>query len=910
MSKKNKKKSKQKSTTMVDEPLLVEEKNELVKKSDKIIHSKYEEELISIISSAEQEISNIEAEKNEIINKIEKCNSLKLEVNEYLSSNHGIYEKIRNDSMKMHKEFIDDINEKQEICYSRDYLFFDFENNSFYCGESLQMPNCYLNGYGKEILCSEYGVYANELQYSAAKLFMADKKSVNLKMINSFKYIRDSLINKYNISSNFSLFCMVPEYVDVFNTQIRSCLNASGLKILSIPKSIALSYSLLSKLKIGERYYVIDLDGLHPVITQLKIGRDAKGDKVIQREGFVRNCDIKFDIIKFTEDYIKRIESKYSLSFTKNEKDELIYNKGLYELFSRHCSKRIFREDSIIYIPFDVYIFEECIKKYYQTKIDLFENSNIFVSSVIPNVIQNEKVTEVSFESAFDGLNIIRNILLKDSNAIIWKEMLPKLSLEVINERTGRLEYRDLIDDSDTNGQNINLSVDEEFEIAPAGIITLHKGKKDFYLPLKREIYAEDINSEKEAHFTDKSFPLTEDLKVQLIVKYNYLAESPIRIYARPLQTSKFEGFYELGNSWEDPHIIDNYSGLTYEGRPTILEPLKLSDMFMKTATNMKWFLKGRLDLSSNCFTKTIGHNVHDSLMTPFKAYIFIRNLFDSQNKNAAIFKKLYDLYDMQEFFAVSNNVIDMSYNSYLSICPGISKENFEDYKKEVMNIVSDVLVSSWYIDRDNDDILELYEKMSNTNKIKVLIKLSRCILSKEDDIHNIFEKLSNKLCDFYQSEYDHNRKNLSFDAKEFIRTMSSNCWHNKEWIFMLYYTDKGDQLLRLLVSFIHKYLASGTYAKTKEYRDILEFLVCLIRLNKISDIFNPNYDETKDLLKLIKSSYEEMLHFVEKDKLESRLFNDPNEKISLWGYEYYVYILIITLSGEGQVNLVGYRDE
>ena len=74
-------------------------------------------------------------------------------------------------------------------------------------------------------------------------------------------------------------------------------------------------------------------------------------------------------------------------------------------------------------------------------------------------------------------------------------------------------------------------------------------------------------------------------------------------------------------------------------------------------------------------------------------------------------------------------------------------------------------------------------------------------------------------------------------------------------------------------------------------------------------NLFNPNSDDTKDLLQCIKDSYDIARKKLNNDVLVSRLEMEQNQG-PLFGYHNYIYILIIILSGEGQVNLVGYHDE
>ena len=138
---------------------------------------------------------------------------------------------------------------------------------------------------------------------------------------------------------------------------------------------------------------------------------------------------------------------------------------------------------------------------------------------------------------------------------------------------------------------------------------------------------------------------------------------------------------------------------------------------------------------------------------------------------------------------------------------------------------MAECIVASWYYNRSDDNINSLLEYLAKLGKTKILIKLSRCLLKPNDDVYNVFELLAAKL---------YNRFNTTEDVKKYderityIRTLSQNCWFSSEWLPMLYNTEFGPDAIRLMVEFISVYLKTGEYGYAKEYRDILEFLVCL----------------------------------------------------------------------------------
>ena len=841
-------------------------------------------------------------------NELEKKNNRLSEVKDYLDSNHMLYEKIKNDSFNIQKEVIDyKKSEKIINGLNNEYVFFDFENNSYYSENIYEMPDCYLNDGGNIHICKENGIYVDKERYASAKLFLADKKQIdsNLFYISSFEKILDSIVNSIGTEKKYSYFCMLPESIDVFNTKVRRCLNTSKGKIISVPKSVAVTYCVLDELNIGDRYCVVDMDGLHPVITQLSIGKDNDGKKIILREGFIRTSNIKYDYISFVNEYLNLFEKKYSGSFTDRELDILVNNKNINKVLIKKESLPLFRKDGRLDVIFDETIFKQCVDKYITKDCSFAKCSRVYVVSSFSGLVTGNTIIQIDNTASFKGIEIIRKKLLDDENTIIWKERLPRVSLEVIDDNIGRFKVIDLIEE-DNEGQNIRLSVDEDIELPFKGTITLQKGKKEYYLPLEREIYSEDINSAKEAYFYDKSFPLDRDVPVELVVKYNYMSESPIKLYARP--KVKISEFQELPNTWVDPHEIEVYSGPIYNGHPKVVNELKWDDAIKRVINNFDRFVYDRTLFNDSSFdtdlTGAVYHKDYKNLIINYKE---IRALFDSSNVEESMYKKLYKFYDIDDLYDKYIDVID--YSEYCDY----PKKSCKQYITGTLKPISDMIVASWYLKRTNKNINFIYSFLANkTEDIEILSRLSRCIIEPKDDVYNIFNRLSESL---YEEIKKSKKKGKSFSDKgnyltTCVRALSSNCWFNKNWIYNFYESSKGRECINEIIDLTHDFLVNGEYGTSKKFRDILEFLVCISRLKDLdNNILNPNEEKTKEILNILKNSYDDFVNKLGTDKMVSRLITKVDQG-PLFGYPNYIYMLIMTLSGEGQVDLVGYHDE
>ena len=369
---------------------------------------------------------------NALLEEKETCDARITETKAYLQNDHGIYDSIKAYAENLHRGFIDGEEKSVKSCNNPvDYIIFDFENNEYYTDEISKMSELYKRKSDDLHLCKGNGIYVDYAFYASSSLFLTEKEIIeeDTNYIRAFENIIDNDLEVCDNKSRFSLFCMLPEAVDVFNTRIRRCLNTSKGKIVSIPKSIAVTYYALSDLAIGERFCVINLDGLHPVVTQLSIGKDDNGNKVILREGFIKNHSIKYEYISFAGEYLRMFQEKYKVYLSKNEINRLIFAKTINRVLTKHETIKLFRANERIDVIFDESIYNSCLKKYVTKDCSFAMCSRVYVVSSIDNLITGENVESYSNSVCYDGIKIIRQILINNENSIIWKEKLPRVYL-------------------------------------------------------------------------------------------------------------------------------------------------------------------------------------------------------------------------------------------------------------------------------------------------------------------------------------------------------------------------------------------------------------------------------------------------------------------------------------------------
>lgn len=866
-----------------------------------------EELLQNKIDSIDEQLIEKEIEKNEIDSYLQKDHKLPTLFSDMIDFTH--LEVLGRDDLMDN----DSIDEPMEV----EALYFDFENNCFDDGQIQTLPYCYLSNKKGLIMCENNGVYVDKKYFSVAKLFLANKEQLkDLNYFHVFDKIIDFTLHQYSVSSKISTFCMIPESIDAFNTRLRKMQR----NMISVPKSVAILYNYLDDLEENEKYYVIDLDGKTPVVTRLSIEQN----KMIIREGLVPYLDIKYTCVNFYREYLKQFAIKYRVKFTDNEEDRLVNNKELSIIFQKKSTKiLIFQKEQAIILFFDKDIYNQCINRFFKRQLKDSKISKTFVSSSFLDNNCRFGTKKVTPKIAFLGLKKIREVLKNDPNAVVWKEGLPKISLEVIDENKEIFTYLDLI--GENSYQNIRLiSVNDIITLPFEKTIILKKGQQKVYLPLQREIFSEDINSEKEAYFyiDEKNFPIERDLKVDLSVTYNYLSSSPITLSIKTHDKEASPQF-QVSNTWEEPHLIEKISPPIYQERKqVIIQDDWLERCINSTYEAINMFINGKIvmkPLDRKFKENKVGMEYHIDYEFLIFKYKQIRELFDSRNVGNKSFKKIYCKANVDILWNEMWNAIEAYDNNKLDY----GEYGLKTYFRGILIAMSDMIVSSYYLAKryffNCDNISRIYQYLSEKDNFEILSKLSRCILRKEDDVYGVFEKITKYLFDKVQQLKE--LKELKYKSKSYeykdkyneiircIRNLSSNCWFNEEWIFNFYNTQNGPVLVKEIINIIANYLNDKeNYGESKKYRDLLEFLVCLSRLNvKEPSILNPNNSQTKKILKQLKYDFLEYEKKMSSSNLQSRL---EIEQDKLQGYPNYIYILIMALSGEEQVNLMGYRDD
>ena len=380
-------------------------------------------------------------------------------------------------------------------------------------------------------LCDDYriSVRDNSFAYFNNDIVFADGKNI---YYNS--YLKDDFLELLRLNSYTQDFLINPFVVYDINDNYDEFSSAKLRKTFT--SIYSKSYPVWRSILAGESY--IDSEKVRTVIDYC--GKDFSISKLERKKDRFIHCGPievpiyyqVFNELNCYNLYIKEYENKIGIVFPQNIKDEFITSGLLYLILSKRNEDAIIADGTMsnhkfYRISFD----EECYHRMYSEFKTMFlsiyeryDNSTIFI---IPDFLDeilmdfNNTISNASLEA---GARIIIDRLNK--NEITWYEKLPKLSLEVI--KNGMYDDLVLVDNQECEniiGKKLTIKIKET--------LTLSKGEKNYILPLNKSFIGEQ-NDSFVAKAEDPSFPLQEDVEVNLTLEYSFGAENSYNLFLKP----------------------------------------------------------------------------------------------------------------------------------------------------------------------------------------------------------------------------------------------------------------------------------------------------------------------------------------------------------------------------------------
>ena len=341
---------------------------------------------------------------------------------------------------------------------------------------------------------------------------------------------------------------------------------------------------------------------------------------------------------------------------------------------------------------------------------------------------------------SFDKLRAACNKIFEriDADKVIWKEYLPKLSLEVIKD--GRYKKLQLINEKDRIQGITQNSIDGQVELeVNDGIFCLPVGEKVVFLPLEREEFG-NMKRDKWAEFTGREFPLAQIIDVTLKISYTFGDPDSYRLTA----TGKDEPNFIVTSQWVDDENqevqLERASRITvpeYDGNGQIFvdssEIDKMRRALDRVDRRMQAILNGRfaLEISNGEYRESnIFMNVNGSGL--IYNVNLLKKISEKKNYRGEI-KKLFDdfmgrdsFYELAEYLVATNDsklykeavydeklksVVDVSILSFMSLFGAMYCETDDLYYGDLIRM-----------------LLDRFTAEAEKGRIESMIGASRCI--------------------------------------------------------------------------------------------------------------------------------------------------------------------------------------
>ena len=731
--------------------------------------------------------------------------------------------------------------------------------------------------------------------------------------------VDDTWVN-YEITGTKKSICLIPDTVGDFNDGVKKQLQQCSNRILQIPRSIAAAYAYVEKFGKECELTVYDLNLPVPCETQISIHKKEKdGWEFIRvkrkKRNDLGNCTFK----TLLKNYLHAYGENGGIEIPSDTIKALIDTCDVLGALWENGNILIAIEQGYYTIKYDHELYEAVLgnlAKLYDKIANSSYNSDFCILIDLPlndNIVFSFDKLGTAFNKIFERI---------DANKVIWKEYLPKLSLEVIKD--GRYKKLQLINEKDRIQGITQNSIDGQVELeVNDGIFCLPVGEKVVFLPLEREEFG-NMKRDKWAEFTGKEFPLAQNIDVTLKISYTFGDPDSYRLTA----TGKDEPNFIVTSQWVDDENqevqLERASRITvpeYDGNGQIFvdssEIDKMRRALDRVDRRMQAILNGRfaLEISNGEYRESnIFMNVNGSGL--IYNVNLLKKISEKKNYRGEI-KKLFDdfmgrdsFYELAEYLVATNDsklykeavydeklksAADVSILSFMSLFGAMYCELDDLYYGDLIRM-----------------LLDRFTAEAEKGRIESMIGASRCV----SDNEKYMSQLAKVVLKLLESNNESVREKV-------IRNISAVCWYNSEWMFNFIHAEP--KIIERLEYSIKEYFKPGAsgnktskaeneiVGKTLKVRDIMEVALALCRL-RIEDeaIFDPDDREVKMMVSVLKNIYQivyEKVHSLKKPFV-LRVKFDTNIKGALFYVSDPCFLLISQLTGRTDIKLLGYKED
>ena len=706
---------------------------------------------------------------------------------------------------------------------------------------------------------------------------------------------------------NAKINYLLPDYIEPFKFAKAKKLINSYFHGRNIPKSVLAGFNYIFKNRVERNDILIYIQKNH------------------ENELFVTPLLIDFDnrLLHITNGLMIR---RYPTKKVKKSRDIINY---LNRLFDQNTAQKILNK-----------CLQNGIKALNKTKTALLYNDRLIyfnhlnfinpasvseeeVKSLYDHAIfENKNYKEIS-DDKFENLKVFEKIIQYEKEGYtLWREYIPKLSLEVVNEY-GAFEEFVLIDEN-TNQQD-EITVQKRF------IIPAHQ--KEISLPL----IFEGVNIDYEAYITSPEMPFSENVECELKLTYNYELENPFSLTFYPLKKYK-----PLKVKWREK---ENISSLPYPAYPP---KKRWQDFLNDNGSNLPVWVLEKLQMLDNMEeeiqkeTDNILQNIKESYVTSRvlqgkdgSHYVFAKSLGGRDILcNERNFIEKIDIHTLKQgdtikfylpedvniakFIHISDTDRDIIEKTIFNEKSKLIKNAIHSIRPPVLIMWSNMSLSDEFVPEDfkneiNRYTQRVFEFMISKKCHPALRKEFQFFLSAiHEDTHPHFYRYILNLSK--QGKLSENmalllgRMNKKWQKQLFYNIINQlpnpyvltllgiAVWRDEHFInYLEKYTDKILPLLFENIFHSFEELKSDPSSTNKKLlSNNLELLLALLRLRRKDPKFlHPNEKQTKEFIKLISQIGEYLVknNIEIFSKIELSLSNETNKKIPKLLYALNIYL-------------------
>ena len=791
-------------------------------------------------------------------------------------------------------------------------------------GASRQMPVYACMDDKEPSLCHQHGIYTQTL-VDSYELFHDNRKETHHFRHSILRRSLEEVIGGAMPADGCHFMCLMPDIVDDFDQVFRAQLNYKGTPLFQVPRSIALAYTLQAEgWSLPEDFLCLDYDGEDFFAIKIRNVLDEDGEHIFIRMGREKVEGEHPSTQSLSLDYLSRYQKKYGSVLSEGAISNLVNTRRLQHLLFENSPYLLLdNSGTVASIHADTEILNEIAERIYEDMEQIQNEKNMTVYAMC-SLFNDPSGSLYNISQMETGCKEI--CTRAEQGKTLWQEYLPDLRLEV--NRNGCFDEIQLIGEEHRH-QNINTFVlDEKVQIpvVDGTIIFPVNGAKHYDLPLVRETFGRHVK-EKLARFAlDK--PLQKPVQVELSVHYQYgdIDSYQLVAYAKEMDQT-------IRSSWCDTEslILPNPAPSFSEATPEqhIISREEIEKVYHA-------FLQMRDEIKSPC--RPPRHKGGSVYTLPKNPNWYYSKYLHELNRGGMPYFMIQNFFRREAFPETRTYISELLSEDVFSTIGGILRGDLptgheldndsqmgKNESRILINNMADIASNFgiFFALKDNvegssqfrnaiDDILSYYKRKKHPQiqhwaPITKYVRITR-------DSHNIWPFFLSALSQLNPDK----RKSTARD----LRTISGVCFQTEDWIFDLYHSPNGRDHVERIIKSIEAILSDegwlserdplGQY-NPRKIRDILELLLCICRLKKEDPtILDCNAPRTKQLVKRLKKIDSDM-RMMEENGLLNHTFNS---RLGITAPEAYsrvnpvIYALIETLSGGGQVSLIGFSDK